>query len=180
MYYIFTPIPLTPRLYHCICAYVLVLSYLVNKSGPNRVSLQVGASCANLVLSAHLVLSATSTEFFHLNRSNHALPSPTSSSYCPPPSAMHTILYSVIFVALQCVHLIRGTQSQTRQVLDTEFSNYVERLRDVWGVKGVAMGVVKPGGDVEFGAWGVRSEDGEPMTPDVRPFDLTRCYCASC
>lgn len=56
-------------------------------------------------------------------------------------------------MTLQCFHLARSAQSQStsKQVLDTEFSDYVEHLRDVWDVKGIAMAVVKPGDDVEFG-----------------------------
>lgn len=36
------------------------------------------------------------------------------------------------------------------------------------GVPGLALGVVHATGESEYGAWGIRSEEGEEMTTDVR------------
>lgn len=52
-------------------------------------------------------------------------------------------------------------------VIDAKFSSYVEHLLDKEEIKGVSLAVVKPGGDTEYGAWGIRTEDGEKMTSDV-------------
>lgn len=63
----------------------------------------------------------------------------------------------------------------TNQVLNSNFSEYVNHLRELWDVKGIAMSVILPDGAVELGAWGNRTEDGEPMTPNVRP-----CFWIAC
>lgn len=52
-------------------------------------------------------------------------------------------------------------------VINSELGHHVEHLMDLWGIKGIALGVVRPDGEVEFGAWGNRTEDGEGTTPDV-------------
>ena len=78
-------------------------------------------------------------------------------------------------ILLSCIFLfyflqVRAEQvhfSESHNVLDSKFSGYVHHLMDIWGVKGISMAVVKPDHEVEFGAWGIRTEDGEPMTPEV-------------
>ena len=63
-------------------------------------------------------------------------------------------------------HRISGA-SQTR-IIDAEFSKFVENeVLARRGVKGMALAIVKPDEDVEFGTWGVRNENDDDVTPDV-------------
>lgn len=58
-------------------------------------------------------------------------------------------------------------EKQDEKIITETFSHYVEHLMDIWHAKGVAVSVVRPDGDVEFGSWGLRTEDGDRITPDV-------------
>lgn len=51
--------------------------------------------------------------------------------------------------------------------IDSGFSKHVEHLIQLWNVTGLSLVVVKPEGDTEFGNWGIKTEDGEPVTSDV-------------
>ncbi|KAL5529636.1 hypothetical protein ACEPAG_5621 [Sanghuangporus baumii] len=64
--------------------------------------------------------------------------------------------------------------SKTSKVLNSKFSGYVDHLMDLWTVKGISMAIVRPDGNVEFGAWGNKTEDGEPMTPETL-FGIASC-----
>ncbi|KAL5489890.1 hypothetical protein ACEPAI_4722 [Sanghuangporus weigelae] len=64
--------------------------------------------------------------------------------------------------------------SKTSKVLNSKFSGYVDHLMDLWTVKGISMAIVRPDGNAEFGAWGNKTEDGEPMTPETL-FDIASC-----
>ncbi|TDL29087.1 beta-lactamase/transpeptidase-like protein [Rickenella mellea] len=59
-------------------------------------------------------------------------------------------------------------------VIDAQFSSYVEHVLDKEEIKGISLAVVKPGGDTEYGAWGIRTEDGEKMTSDTL-FNIASC-----
>ena len=53
-----------------------------------------------------------------------------------------------------------------KRILTDEFKAFVQDIADNYKVPGLTLGVVH-GGEVEFGAWGRRTEDDEPMTVDV-------------
>lgn len=57
---------------------------------------------------------------------------------------------------------------RAQKAITPEFSKYVENLMKEGGVPGLALGVVHANGESEYGAWGIRSEEGEGMTTDVR------------
>ena len=62
----------------------------------------------------------------------------------------------------------------SRAIIDNCFSDFVnEDILTKRGVKGVALAIVKPDDEVEYGMWGVRNEDNEEMTPDVRIYYST-------
>ncbi|KAI5119180.1 hypothetical protein M0805_000634 [Coniferiporia weirii] len=67
-----------------------------------------------------------------------------------------------------------GVVRSREKILSPEFTDYVHHLMDLWNVKGAAIAVVKPGGEVELGAYGVKTEDGERMTPDTL-FGIASC-----
>lgn len=54
-----------------------------------------------------------------------------------------------------------------KRAITPELSEYVEGLLKDAGVPGLALGVVHANGESEYGAWGIRSEEGEEMTTDV-------------
>ena len=59
-------------------------------------------------------------------------------------------------------------QKYNGTALDSQFSKYVEDVMHEWNVTGLALVVLKPDGSTEFGNWGKSTEDGDPVTPDVR------------
>jgi hypothetical protein len=64
--------------------------------------------------------------------------------------------------------LLETLYDGTRQVFTPEFSDYVGRVLNRNNLPGISLGVVRKDGTFELGAWGSKSEDGEPVTPDVR------------
>jgi len=63
--------------------------------------------------------------------------------------------------------LFSAQPKQLGKVINHELSNYVEKMAKLFGVKGTSIVVVRPGGEVELGAWGIKSEDGEKVTPET-------------
>lgn len=66
------------------------------------------------------------------------------------------------------LHASRLEASQSR-LLTPEVSKYISDLQKISNITGLTVGVVSLHDNItEFGAWGVRTEDGDPMTADVR------------
>ncbi|KLO13809.1 beta-lactamase/transpeptidase-like protein [Schizopora paradoxa] len=59
------------------------------------------------------------------------------------------------------------TEKNKHKILDHEFSGYMERVMELWEVKGTTIALVRPDGEVEFGAYGIKTEDGEKITPEA-------------
>ena len=61
-----------------------------------------------------------------------------------------------------------GYQSQGK-VITPEFSEYLTKVIEENNIPGLTLGIVRPDGEVEQGAWGIRSEaeEGGEMTVDV-------------
>lgn len=57
--------------------------------------------------------------------------------------------------------------SSLRGVIDEELSSYIMRVVDDWGVKGLSLAIVRSDRQVEYGSWGISSEDGKKVTPAV-------------
>jgi hypothetical protein len=53
-------------------------------------------------------------------------------------------------------------------VLTPGFVEYVQGIVDSEGIQGLTLAVVSKTGPAEFGAWGIKSENGTKMTTDVR------------
>jgi hypothetical protein len=68
------------------------------------------------------------------------------------------------------VHSDRGSAGK---VINEELSSYVQNQMDAGNVTGLSVGIVLPNGEVEFGAWGNRTEAGDPVRPEVR-------FCLPC
>ncbi|KAJ7162602.1 beta-lactamase/transpeptidase-like protein [Mycena crocata] len=60
------------------------------------------------------------------------------------------------------------------RVITDELSSYIQNQLQINNVTGLSLGVVLPNGKMEFGAWGNRTEDGDPVTPGT-VFNLGSC-----
>lgn len=59
------------------------------------------------------------------------------------------------------------------KLITPELSEKIEGWMEELGVNGLTVGVVHLDADNEYGAWGVKTEDGEPATPEVRTKSFT-------
>ncbi|KAJ7803451.1 beta-lactamase/transpeptidase-like protein [Mycena olivaceomarginata] len=57
--------------------------------------------------------------------------------------------------------------SENGTVFDEQFSSVIQETLDANNVTGMSVGVLLPNGEVEFGAWGNRTESGEKVAPDT-------------
>jgi hypothetical protein len=54
-------------------------------------------------------------------------------------------------------------------IIDSNLSDFVrDDILTKRGVKGMALTIVKPNNEVEYGTWGVRNEKNDVVSPDVR------------
>lgn len=60
------------------------------------------------------------------------------------------------------------TSGDAGKALPTDIIETIQSIVDAHDVPGLSIAFVRPGGSVEYGNWGVRSEDGDAMTSDVR------------
>ncbi|KAJ7873526.1 beta-lactamase/transpeptidase-like protein [Mycena olivaceomarginata] len=80
----------------------------------------------------------------------------------------HTIVVPLILTAT----LGRSTQtpqgnSGSSGVIDENLSSLIQGLMQANNITGMSLGIVSPNGDVEFGAWGNKTESGESIAPDT-------------
>ena len=52
-------------------------------------------------------------------------------------------------------------------ILTPDFIETVQEIVDAGGVQGLTVAIVNKTGPAEFGAWGIKSENGTNMTTDV-------------
>ena len=62
---------------------------------------------------------------------------------------------------------IAGTGNGTGQALSPSLVEYIQSQVDSKQLPGVAIAVLHPDDSVEYGAWGIRTEEGANMTTDV-------------
>ncbi|KAJ7292172.1 beta-lactamase/transpeptidase-like protein [Mycena rebaudengoi] len=65
-----------------------------------------------------------------------------------------------------------GAQAPT--VITDEFSKFVQDTMQANNVSGLSVGVLRPDDQVEYGSWGERTEEGDPITPGTL-FNLGSC-----
>jgi CubicO group peptidase (beta-lactamase class C family) len=53
------------------------------------------------------------------------------------------------------------------QLLSPDLRGYIDAVVEENGIPGMAISVIHSGQEVEYGNWGVRSEERSPMTSDV-------------
>jgi hypothetical protein len=59
-------------------------------------------------------------------------------------------------------------QDRAGRVIDEELSSYIQNQMEAGNITGLSLGIVLPNGEVEFGAWGNRTEAGDLVRPEVR------------
>ena len=65
----------------------------------------------------------------------------------------------------------RSTVSGTSAtILTPDFVEAVQEIVNSEGIPGLTLAIVNKTGPAEFGAWGIKSENGSKMTTDVRSF----------
>ena len=63
----------------------------------------------------------------------------------------------------------RSTVSGTSAtILTPDFVESVQKIVDSEGIPGLTLAIVNKTGPAEFGAWGIKAENGTKMTTDVR------------
>ena len=62
--------------------------------------------------------------------------------------------------------LVKPASNETHIITD-EFVSFIEDVMDKWRAPGLTLTIVKPGGDVEYAGFGISTEQGDPVTPDV-------------
>ncbi|KAJ6558172.1 beta-lactamase/transpeptidase-like protein [Mycena capillaripes] len=61
-----------------------------------------------------------------------------------------------------------------RKIVNDELSSYIQNELQAHNITGLSLGIVLPNGQVEFGAWGNRTEEGDPIGPETI-FSLGSC-----
>ncbi|KAJ6584394.1 beta-lactamase/transpeptidase-like protein [Mycena capillaripes] len=65
-------------------------------------------------------------------------------------------------------------RSNGRKVVNEELSSYIRAELQAYNITGLSLGVILPSGEVEFAAWGNRTEEGDPVTSQT-VFNLGSC-----
>ena len=73
-------------------------------------------------------------------------------------------------VVLLASHAVHGSLS--RSAITPELSQHIENVLSSELVPGLTLGIVHPTGETEVGAWGIRSENRDLATADVRQLYL--------
>jgi len=79
-------------------------------------------------------------------------------------------LWSLLPIVLALNNVADATASSGTPpiILTPDFVQTVQQIVDAAGIPGLTLAVVNRNGPPEFGAWGIKSEDGTNMTTDVR------------
>jgi hypothetical protein len=83
-------------------------------------------------------------------------------------------LLSVIVVLHSAVEATAGNERRSTvngtsaTILTPDFVEFVQGVVDSEGIPGLTLAIVSKTGPAEFGAWGIKSENGTKMTTDVR------------
>jgi hypothetical protein len=83
-------------------------------------------------------------------------------------------LLSVVVALYSAVEATAGKERRSTvdgtsaTILTPDFVESVQEIVDAEGIPGLTLAIVNKTGPVEFGAWGIKSENGTKMTTDVR------------
>lgn len=82
-------------------------------------------------------------------------------------STLCSLLFYGTTTALATPSGVTTTGNSTIQTLTPDLVEYIQNQIDTKVLPGVAVAVVHDDGSLEYGSWGVRTEDGVNMTTDV-------------
>jgi hypothetical protein len=54
-----------------------------------------------------------------------------------------------------------------QEIITPKLSDFIQDVLTAANVPGISIGIVGPDGHTEFGAWGIKTDEGENLTPDV-------------
>ena len=75
---------------------------------------------------------------------------------------------------LSVVIALHGAAEATAGLLTPDITDFVQKTVDSGGIPGLTLAFISKTGQAEFGAWGIKSENGSKMTTDVRRTFLRR------
>jgi hypothetical protein len=84
------------------------------------------------------------------------------------------LLFSVVVALHSAVEATAGDERRSTvngtsaTILTPDFVESVQKIVDSEGIPGLTLAIVNKTGPAEFGAWGIKSENGTKMTTDVR------------
>jgi hypothetical protein len=84
------------------------------------------------------------------------------------------LLFSVVVALHSAVEATAGNERRSTvngtsaTILTPDFVESVQKIVDSEGIPGLTLAIVNKAGPAEFGAWGIKSENGTKMTTDVR------------
>lgn len=86
-----------------------------------------------------------------------------------PTALVLATLYTVVApnVSLVLSSGLTSTGNIIVKTLTPSLVEYIENQVDTKQLQGVAVAVVHSNDSIEYGAWGLRTEDGDEMTTDV-------------
>ncbi len=93
------------------------------------------------------------------------------------------LLLSVVVVLHSAVEATAGKERRSTvngtsvTIITPDFVKSVQEIVDSGGVPGLTLAIVSKTGPAEFGAWGIKSENGTKMTTDVRRNFLESFRC---
>lgn len=82
--------------------------------------------------------------------------------YCLVSVFLHVLVECVIAQGVEQAHF----QVRKTQIITEDFSRYAQKVLDENNIKGLSLAVVQAN-DVEFGSWGVMTEDGDAVDSKV-------------
>jgi hypothetical protein len=84
------------------------------------------------------------------------------------------LLFSVVVALHSAVEATAGNERRSTvngtsaTILTPDFVESVQKIVDSEGIPGLTLAIVNKAVPAEFGAWGIKSENGTKMTTDVR------------
>ncbi|KAJ7243095.1 beta-lactamase/transpeptidase-like protein [Mycena rebaudengoi] len=80
----------------------------------------------------------------------------------------------LVFLSALLASAAGAQVSLTQPVFTEEFSTFVQSTMQAFNVSGLSIGVLRPDGQAEYGSWGNRTEEGDPVTP-ATVFNIGSC-----
>ena len=83
-------------------------------------------------------------------------------------------LLSVVVALHSAAEATTGNERRSTTLLTPDITDFVQNTVDSGRIPGLTLAFISKTGQAEFGAWGIKSENGSKMTTDVRRTFLRR------